>query len=194
MHAANGYLLEQFLNPLVNLRTDGWGGSIEHRSRLTLEVTRAVSAVWGTGRVGVRFSPFGTLHDQPLYPEAEATYLHLAGELKELGVAYLHLFDQAAFGTGQFPACFLGKVKETFGGTIMLNGGLTFETGSRALAAEEADLIAYGRAFLANPDLVERFRRGAPLNQLDSSRLYRGGAEGYTDYPTLAQLSQPLTQ
>ncbi|MFD2570337.1 alkene reductase [Spirosoma soli] len=186
VHSANGYLLEQFLNPLTNQRTDEWGGSIENRSRLTLEVTKAIAEVWGPNRVGVRFSPFGNLHDQPSYPETEATYLYLAAEMRKLGVAYIHLFNQATFGTGGFTADFLARINKTFGGTIILNGGLTFNTGTEAIAAGQADLIAYGRAFLANPDLVERFRQGAPLNEVNGARLYGGGADGYTDYPTLA--------
>lgn len=185
VHGANGYLLEQFLNPTTNRRTDAWGGSIENRSRLTLDVTRAIAEVWGAGRVGVRFSPFGNLHDQPAYAETEATYLYLAAELRKLGIAYIHLFNQATFGTGGFSADFLTKMNETFGGPIILNGGLTFETGTAAIAAGQASLVAYGRAFLANPDLVERFRRGAPLNEVDGTRLYGGDAAGYTDYPIL---------
>ncbi|CCH53434.1 N-ethylmaleimide reductase [Fibrisoma limi BUZ 3] len=185
VHGANGYLLEQFLNPVVNQRTDEWGGSIENRSRLTLEVTRAIADVWGANRVGVRFSPFGQLHDQPPYAETEATYLYLAAELRKLGVAYIHLFNQATFGTGGFSDDFLATMARTFGGTIILNGGLTFETGTDALATGQAHLMAYGRAFLANPDLVERFRQGAPLNDVNGARLYGGGEDGYTDYPTL---------
>ncbi len=193
VHGANGYLLEQFLNPGINQRTDEWGGSIENRSRLILEVTRAIAEVWGGNRVGVRFSPFGNLHDQPAYAETEATYLYLATELSKVGIAYIHLFNQAAFGTGGFTPGFLARLNNAFGGTIILNGGLMVETGSEAIATGQADLVAYGRAFLANPDLVERFRQGAPLNEVNGARLYGGGADGYTDYPTLANQAMATT-
>lgn len=184
IHAANGYLLEQFLNPHSNKRTDSYGGSIENRSRIVLDTVDAVATVIGKEKIGVRLSPFGTLHDMQPYAEAEQTHLYLAGALQQRDIAYLHIFDQAAFGTAEIPNGFLDKVRSRFQNTLMLCGGYTPEKAEEALQTGIADLIAFGRPFIGNPDLVEKIQSGIPL--LDSDRSYWYGVNGIEGYITHA--------
>jgi N-ethylmaleimide reductase len=180
LHGANGYLIEQFLNPGVNNRTDEFGGSMENRSRFVLQLAREISNAIGSEKVGVRLSPMSTLGDlKPVAPEiVHETYTHLAKELNAIGVAYIHVGI-----AGQVPSELLKEIRESFKGTIILCNGLTPETAETALHAGFADLVAFGRAFLANPDLGERIATGVPLNQPDYTTLYTPGAKGYTDYP-----------
>jgi len=181
LHAANGYLLEQFLNPVVNRRTDRYGGSLENRARLTVEIARDVAAAIGADRVGVRISPYGQLGDLPAYEGADQTFRHLADELSRLGLAYLHLTDHGAMGGVGVPMELKKELRQHFGGTLILNGGFDGANAEAALSTGEADLIAFGRPFLANPDLVERLRTGAPLAAPDMATLYTPGPEGYVD-------------
>ncbi|MGF1606186.1 MAG: alkene reductase [Rhodothalassiaceae bacterium] len=185
IHAANGYLLAQFLADKTNKRTDGYGGSIENRTRLVLEVVDAVAQVWPSARIGLRLSPntdFGDISDS----DPEPLYGHLVDQLAKRGLAYLHMVED-------FPGMSskLDTLVETdalgrrFGGTYMVNGGYDRARGMDKLASGRADLICYGRPFLANPDLVDRFRLNAPLNQPDPSTFYGGTERGYTDYPFL---------
>ncbi len=182
VHAANGYLLEQFMHTGTNLREDEYGGAVENRVRLLREVTEAVVEVWGAGRVGVRVSPHSTgggSHDE----DRKETYGAAAKALDALGVAYLHTLEPAG---GVAPEDrVIGTLRANYGGVIIANAGYDAETGEALLASGEADAIAYGRLFIANPDLPERFKRGAELNEPDPSTFYGGGAQGYTDYPTL---------
>jgi N-ethylmaleimide reductase len=186
IHGANGYLPEQFLNPHVNNRNDVYGGSIENRSRFILEVVTAVANAIGKENVGVRLSPFSKLGDLPEYEEqdVEQTYAYLAQKLDQQHIAYLHIGVN-----GPIPKSTFDSIRENFKGTIILCNGLTAESAEQALGAGFADLTGFGRGFLSNPDFVERISKNAPLNEVDFSTLYTPGANGYTDYPTLARVS-----
>jgi N-ethylmaleimide reductase len=177
IHAANGYLLDQFLSDNANQRTDAYGGSIENRSRLVLEVVEAILKVWEPGRVGIRVSP-GPANDA-VDSNPQALFGYLLGELNRFGLAYVHVIETPMEGLDY------GALRQVFNGAYMANGGYTRERAIEALNEERADLVAFGRPFIANPDLVARFRLNAPLNEPDRATFYGGGAEGYTDYPLL---------
>jgi N-ethylmaleimide reductase len=187
IHGANGYLIEQFLNPNVNNREDEYGGSIEHRSRFAIEVVQAIANTIGEEKVGIRFSPFSKLGDLAAYGEEEThnTYAYLARKLEELQIAYLHIAVNAPV-----PAKTLQAIRANFSGIIILANGLTPETADEALENGFADLVAFGRSFLSNPDFVERVKANAALNPVDYSTLYTPGAAGYTDYPTMDSSKQ----
>lgn len=192
IHAANGYLLDQFINSSTNQRADRYGGAIENRARLLIEVVEAVSEVWDTDRVGVRLSPLGTFNDIS-DDDPETTFGYIAKKLSDYRLAYLHLVNPAVAaieqGTEPDPRAtrMLDLLRENYRGTLVLAGGFDQDTAEAWLEQGKADLIAFGRKFIANPDLPERFRSRAPLNADDPSTYYGGGAKGYTDYPTLAQ-------
>jgi N-ethylmaleimide reductase len=187
LHGANGYLIEQFIRPNSNQRTDAYGGSLENRARFMLEVIAAVSAAIGKDKVGIRLSPYGVFNDMPLYPEMEAEYTYLAEKLNETGILYVHLADHSSMGTPEVPASIKAAIRKAFKGGLILSGGYFDAARAEAdLEAGKADLIAMGRAFLANPDLIERWKNGAELNAPNMDTFYTGGPEGYTDYPTLA--------
>lgn len=188
IHGANGYLIDQFLRDGTNHRTDQYGGSVENRSRFLLEVTEAVVAAWTPGRVGVRLSPTGDFNDMR-DSNPEAIFGYAANELNRFGLSYLHIMEPKPGHprSSGLPAV-APLLRKNYRGTLMLNGGLDAQTGGEALSHGEADLIAYGVPFLTTPDLVERYRTGAPINEPDMDTFYGGGAKGYTDYPTLAQL------
>ncbi|MGI8504986.1 MAG: alkene reductase [Hassallia sp.] len=186
VHAANGYLIDQFLRDGTNQRTDKYGGSIENRARLLVEVTEAVIGVWGASRVGVRLSPSGTFNDMHDSHPLE-TFGYAAEALNKFGLAYLHIFEaieaDIRHGGTVVPTSHL---KERFQGTLIVNGAYDKNRGDAVLASGAADLVAYGTLYIANPDLPERFALNAPLNQPDQTTFYGGGEKGYTDYPTLA--------
>lgn len=186
LHAANGYLLEQFLNANVNRRTDGYGGTPEGRNRLVLEVARAAAKEIGAERVGIRLSPYGVFNATGGYAGVDQQYTALVQELSALGLMYVHLLDHSALGAPPVPAELKAGLRAAFKGPFILAGGFDKESAQRALAEGRADLIAMGRAFLANPDLVDRMRHGQPLNAPDPSTFYTPGEQGYTDYPALA--------
>lgn len=186
VHGANGYLIEQFLNPLVNLRTEGYGGSIEARNRFALEVTRATVAAIGRDRVGIRLSPYGVFNGTGEFPEVEAQYLELVKDLSLVGLRYIHLVDHSSMGAPPVPADFKLKLRADFNGLFILSGGFNHGSAEQALLDKRGDLIAFGRPFLANPDLVARMREDAPLNTPDMETFYVPGAKGYTDYPKLS--------
>ncbi|PAU88797.1 alkene reductase [Pseudomonas sp. WN033] len=183
VHGANGYLLEQFLHDSSNKRTDNYGGSIENRARLLLEVTQAVIDVWGADRVGVRLSPFGTYNDvgdsDPI-----KLYSYVLGELNKLDIAYLSLIE-ARSGAGmevQTPQA-TAELRPFWPKPLILSGGFTKEMAEEAISEGRADAVGFGRNFIANPDLVQRFKLGAPLNDYNRATFYGGGAAGYIDYP-----------
>ena len=195
VHSANGYLLDQFLEDKTNHRTDAYGGSIENRARLTLEVVDAVVAVWGKGRVGVRLSPFGTFGDMgDSNPEALFTYVLQQLSLRE--IAYAHLIEPRATGAGgglptNDSAPRTAQIfRKAFTGVLISAGGYTAASAEEAIAKGEADAVAFGRLFIANPDLPARFRTGASLNKPNRQTFYGGGELGYTDYPSLAEIAQ----
>jgi N-ethylmaleimide reductase len=186
IHGANGYLIDQFLRDGTNHRTDGYGGSVENRARFLLEVTEAVVGAWQPGRVGVRLSPTGAFGDMSDSNPA-SIFSHAARELNRFGLSFLHIMEALPGHPMASPGPRVSPLlRQEFQGPLILNGGYDAALGDQAIADGEADLIAYGVPFLANPDLVERFRIGAPLNAPDYSSLYAGGAQGYTDYPTLS--------
>jgi N-ethylmaleimide reductase len=188
LHGANGYLLEQFLNPATNQRTDEYGGSIENRARFVLEVARAVAEAIGPERTGIRLSPWSVFNDMAIYPEINETYAYLAEELQKVGVVYLHLVDNESLGAPAVPAEVVPLVRKKFTNTLILSGGYTTVAQIDAALAGNADLVAIGRPFISNPDLVERLEKGLPLAESDQATYYAPGpngfADGYTDYPT----------
>lgn len=185
LHAANGYLLEQFLNANVNTRNDAWGADARGRNRLALEVARACVATIGGERVGIRLSPYGVFNATGAFEGMEAQYLDLVRDLSALGLVYLHLVDHSSMGAPEVPATFKAELQRAFTGAFIASGGFDGESAEKALREGRADLVAFGRPFLANPDLVARLKSGAPLNEPDMSTFYTQGAKGYTDYPTL---------
>ncbi len=185
LHAANGYLIEQFLNANVNKRTDGYGGSIEGRNRFALEIARATVAAIGADKVGIRLSPHGVLGGTGTFPEVDAQYLALVQDLSSLGLAYIHVLDHSAMGTPPVPEATKEALRAAFKGTFILAGGFDRASAQAALAEDRADLIAFGRPFIANPDWVARMRSGAAVNALDMSTFYTPGPKGYTDYPSI---------
>jgi len=185
LHGANGYLLEQFIRPNTNLRTDVYGGSIENRARFVLETVAAVTNAIGKEKVGIRLSPFGVFNDMPLYDDMVSDYTYLAEQLNILEPVYIHLVDHSAMGTPPVPDTIKVTFRQKFKGTLILSGGYDAERAEKDLAAGKCDLIAVGRPFLANPDLVERWETGANVNAADMDTFYTPGAKGYTDYPML---------
>ncbi|MBG8555177.1 alkene reductase [Hymenobacter guriensis] len=188
IHGANGYLLDQFLQDGANQRTDEYGGSVENRARFVLEVVQAVVDELGAARVGIRFAPQGSSSIKDSDPVA--TFSYVTEQLNRFGLAYVHVVEArpghpmaAAPGVPAVAA----HLRKIFQGTFILNGGYTQETAEEALAGNEADLIAFGVPFIANPDLVERFQQGAALNTPDYSTFYVPGDKGYIDYPSLAE-------
>jgi N-ethylmaleimide reductase len=185
LHAANGYLIEQFLNANVNQRTDAYGAGIDGRNRFALDVARATAAAIGADRVGIRLSPYGVFNGMGAYPEVDAQYLALTEALARLGIQYVHLLDHSALGAPPVPAELKLKLRAAFPGVFILAGGFDRARAEAALQAGQADLIAFARPFIANPDLVVRLQTEAALNPLDMATFYTPGAKGYTDYPTL---------
>lgn len=185
VHAANGYLIDQFLQSKTNLRTDDYGGSIEKRARFLREVVEGVAAEWPANRVGVRISPNGVFNDMGS-PNFREQFAYVASMLDRFGLAYLHVVDGLAFGFHALgEPMTLGEFRRVFGGPLMGNCGYTRESAEQALAAGVADLVAFGRPYISNPDLVERFRNGWPLAApADMAAWYSPtGATGYTDFP-----------
>jgi N-ethylmaleimide reductase len=182
LHAANGYLMEQFLNPNVNKRADGYGANIAGRNRFVIEVADACIKAIGGNKVGIRISPQGVFNSTGDFAELEPQYLALARELSKMGLVYLHLVDHSAMGAPPVSADLKRKIREAFNGTYIAVGGFTAQTAEKALEAKEADLIAFGRPFISNPDLVEKLKTGAKLVDPDMSTFYTPGEKGYTDY------------
>jgi N-ethylmaleimide reductase len=182
LHAANGYLLEQFIRPNSNVRTDQYGGPIQNRVRFVLEVAAAVANAIGKDKVGVRLSPFGIFNDMPLYEAMETDYAYLTEQLNALGLVYLHIVDHSSMGAPTVPDSMKKTMRRLFKGTLILSGGYDRARAESDLITGNGDLIAVGRALLANPDLQARWRTNAPLNEPDFNTFYTPDAKGYTDY------------
>jgi N-ethylmaleimide reductase len=195
IHGANGYLIEQFLQSRTNLRTDRYGGSIENRARFLLEVTQAVTEIWGAMRVGVRLSPYGIANDSG-EPDPMPLYSHVIKALDPLGLAYLHFIEPRSSGAGRaevdhqnVPSAMV-LFRSIWNGKLITAGGFTGETANAAIGACHADAIAFGRIFISNPDLPRRFAHGYPLTPYNRATFYSGEAAGYTDYPVHDELEQ----
>jgi N-ethylmaleimide reductase len=184
VHGANGYLLDQFARDGTNKRTDAYGGSIENRAKLMLEASKAVVAEIGAERTGIRISPVTPANDtvdsnpQPLFD-------YIVDQLNALKLVYIHVIEGATGGPRDVAPFDYGSLRKRFKGAYIANNGYDFELATKVLAANEADLIAFGKLYIANPDLVERLKKGASLNEPDRATFYGGGTKGYTDYPTL---------
>ena len=185
VHAANGYLLDQFLRDGTNKRSDAYGGSLENRARLTLEVVEAVAEVWGGERVGVRISPTGTFNSMSDSDPA-ATFGYLAKQLAPFGLAYLHVVEDFPGGAPAAPFDW-ASLRDAFGGPYLANGGYDRDKAVTAVESGHADLVSFGQLYIANPDLVERFAQDADLNAPDATSFYGGDHRGYTDYPSLSE-------
>jgi N-ethylmaleimide reductase len=191
IHAANGYLIEQFLRDSTNKRTDAYGGSHENRTRFLLEVTAAVAEVCGGERTGVRLSPLSPVNDIGPDSDPEATYCYAVGQLNAFRLAYIHVVEGVTQGPREVEGGFdLGLLRRLFKGLYIANNGYDLKLALEARRRNLADLIAFGRPFIANPDLVERLRTGTQLNAPDRSTFFGGGSKGYTDYPLLARAEQ----
>lgn len=195
IHGANGYLIEQFLQSRTNLRTDRYGGSIENRARLLLEVTQAAIEIWGAERVGVRLSPYGVANDSG-EPDPMPLYSHVIKALNPLGLAYLHFIEPRSSGAGRaevnhqnVPSAAV-LFRPIWNGKLITAGGFTGETANAAVAAGHADAIAFGRIFISNPDLPRRLAHGYPLTPYNRATFYSGEAAGYIDYPAHDELEQ----
>ena len=186
LHAANGYLIEQFLNPNVNKRTDAYGGDADGRNRFALEVARACTDAIGANKVGIRISPYGVFNATGAFEGLEEQFITLAKKLSDMGLVYLHLVDHSAMGATPVPADFKKKLRASFAQTFIAVGGFDGQSAEAVLQAKEADLAAFGRPFISNPDLVARMKSGAPLTAPDMSTFYTPGEKGYTDYPAMA--------
>lgn len=181
IHAANGYLLDQFLNPNTNIRTDEYGGSIVNRCRMVLDVVDAISNEIGSERVGIRFSPYGTQHDMPLFNELSETFEYLASELERRNIAYIHLNDQGKIFKEHYE--FMEKMRNNFSSCIIFAGQLKKDIATELISSGIIDLAAFGRLMISNPDLVERFKNNWELNPGKPELYYGSTAEGYIDYP-----------
>lgn len=184
LHGANGYLLEQFLSPLTNTRTDGWGGSVQNRIRFVVELAEATVAAIGADRVGIRLSPYGTASGMSAYPQVDETYLTLAAALAKAGLVYLHLVNHAAMGNPAIPADFRTALRAAWPRTFIVGGSFDLASAQAAVDDGSADLVGFGRSFISNPDLVARLHTGHDLTAPDFATFYTPGPAGYSDYPT----------
>lgn len=184
IHAGNGYLHDQFMNGTLNTRSDRYGGSIEDRLRFTLETVDAVTDAIGREHTGIRLSPFGRFNEMPAFNDEAETYLTLATELSQRNIAYVHISEQTRWADDvSVPHNFLRDFRNHFQRPLIIAGGYLKHNGQAVIDGNEADLIAMGRPFLANPDLVERLRNDRPLSEPDSATFYSAGAKGCIDYP-----------
>ncbi len=185
LHSANGYLLEQFLNGASNQRTDSYGGTAENRNRFVLEVATAVAEAIGKEKTGIRLSPYGVFNEMVPDKDTDEQYAQLAAGLRKIGIVYIHIVDHTAMGAPAVPQNIKNLIRSTFGSTIILSGGYDGEKAEADLRDNKGELVAFGRPFVANPDLAERLSAGAPLASPDASTFYTPGEKGYTDYPVL---------
>jgi len=183
LHGANGYLIEQFLNATSNRRTDRWGGTMDGRARFGFEIARRTAAAIGGDRVGIRMSPYGNNSGMRTDPEVESSYPFFAGLMRAAGLAYVHVVDHSSMGAPPVSDTVKAAIREHFGGPIIRAGGYDLATAEADLDAKKAELIAFGRPYLANPDYISRARAGRPLNLPEVATFYTPGPKGYTDYP-----------
>lgn len=182
LHGANGYLIDQFLNTAMNKRTDQYGGSAENRMRFAVEVAEATAAAIGGQKVGIRISPNGVFNGTEVFDGAEKFYPELAKKLSAFNLVYIHIVDQSSMGAPPVNLEIKKAIKESFSGLTILSGGYDLTRAEKDLNENNADLIAFGRAFISNPDLVQKLKNGTALREADPSTFYTPGAKGYTDY------------
>jgi N-ethylmaleimide reductase len=183
LHGANGYLLEQFLSPISNIRNDRYGGSIENRCMFVIEVADLLAEAIGKEKTGIRLSPYGVASDMPHYPEIDSTYNYLSERLNNLGIAYIHLVDHSSMGAPIVPLEMKKAIRNNFKNNVLLSGGYDKERAEADIQSGLGDLVAFGRPFINNPDLVERYENNWPLSQdLKMDQFYTADEKGYTDY------------
>ena len=182
LHAANGYLIDQFLNTASNQRTDRWGGSIENRIRFAVEVARATAIAIGADHIGMRISPYGVFNGMTADAEMDALYERLIAELNSIGLAYIHIVDHSSQGAPEVSPALKAKIRATFKGKYIMSGGYDLTRANADLDLQRGDLVAFGRPFISNPDLVEKLRNNSPLAAPDANTFYTPGEKGYTDY------------
>lgn len=182
IHAANGYMIDQFLNTATNQRTDQWGGSVENRIRFAVEVAKATVAAIGAERVGMRISPYGAFNGTATDSKTDALYLRLVEELNNLGLVYIHVVDHSSMGAPEVSPELKAKLRANFKSKYILSGGYDAARANADLDAQKGDLVAFGRPFISNPDLVDKLQRGAALTPPDPATFYTPGEKGYIDY------------
>lgn len=182
LHGANGYLLDQFLNPRSNQRKDEYGGSIENRSRFVIEAAGAVVKAIGKEKTGIRLSPYGAANDLLPFTDTEEEYAYLAKKLNDLGLLYIHLVDHSSMGAPKVEPSTVKKIRDNFKNTLILSGGYNRDRAEKDLESKLGDLIAFGKPFISNPDLVAKLEKGTELTQFDQNTFYSADEKGYTDY------------
>lgn len=193
LHGANGYLIEQFLNPGTNMRNDKYGGSIENRCRFAVEIASEVAAAIGSDKTAIRLSPYGTNSGMTSkYDGIKETYVYLAQQLAKIGLVYIHLVDHSSLGNPDVPQEIKNNISRAFGGTMIESGGLNLQNANEIIERGQADLVAFARKYLANPDLANRFKNGLALNEPVMETFYTPGDKGYTDYPVSTERTQTV--
>ncbi len=182
IHGANGYLIDQFLNPSSNHRQDNWGGGLENRNRFALAVTKAIIKKIGPDKVGIRLSPYGVFNGMENFPHLEDQYERLAFELNKLGILYIHIVDHSSMGAPAVSPSVKLKIRQNFSGAVILSGGYDVKRAEHDLSEKMGDMFAFGRPFIANPDLVTKLKNKTPLKVADPDSFYTPGEKGYTDY------------
>lgn len=182
LHGANGYLIDQFLNTASNQRNDQWGGSVQNRIRFAVEIAKGAAAAIGADRIGMRISPYGVFNGMAADAEMDALYAALIDELNKIGLVYIHIVDHSAMGAPEVSLTLKAAIRATFKGRYILSGGYDLARANSDLGADRGDLVAFGRPFIANPDLVEKLRNGSELTAPDFDTFYTPGEKGYTDY------------